>query len=90
MQLNDAKRGFSFRHDGPLDMRMNRSNSSITAYDLVNRLDEDALSRLIRTYGEDPRHRKIARSIHQWRTTFGPISSTMQLAQIIQIGVGSR
>ncbi|CAF1155851.1 unnamed protein product [Rotaria sordida] len=88
MQLNDPKRGFSFRHEGPLDMRMNSKLKSITAYDLVNKLDEATLSRLIRLYGEDQRHRKIARCIYQWRSTFGPISTTIQLASIIKIGLG--
>ncbi|CAF2643754.1 unnamed protein product [Rotaria sp. Silwood2] len=88
MQLNDSKRGFSFRHEGPLDMRMNTKSKSITAYDLVNKLDEATLSRIIRLYGEDQRHRKIARCIYQWRSTFGPISTTTQLANIIKIGLG--
>jgi 16S rRNA (cytosine1402-N4)-methyltransferase len=90
MQLNDPKRGFSFRHEGPLDMRMNNKIKSITAYDVINKLDEMALSRIIRLYGEDQRHRKIARCIHQWRSTFGPISTTTQLANIIKIGLGGR
>lgn len=88
MQLDDPTRGFSFRHDGPLDMRMNTKTKCVTASDLVNRLDEASLSRIIRLYGEDQRHRKIARAIHQWRTTFGPISRTTELAQIIRLGLG--
>ncbi|UJR13922.1 hypothetical protein I4U23_000927 [Adineta vaga] len=88
MQLDDPKRGFSFRHDGPLDMRMNTKSQSVTAYDLVNRVDEMTLSRIIRLYGEDRRHRKIARCIHQWRSTFGPITTTTQLANVIQVGLG--
>ncbi|CAF1066128.1 unnamed protein product [Rotaria sp. Silwood1] len=88
MQLNDSKRGFSFRHEGPLDMRMNNKSKSISAYDLVNKLDEPTLSRIIRLYGEDQRHRKIARCIYQWRSTFGPITTTTQLANIIKIGLG--
>ena len=90
MQLNDSARGFSFRHEGPLDMRMNTKDKSITAFDLVNKLDEAALSRIIRLYGEDQRHRKIARCIHQWRSTFGSISTTTQLANVIKIGLGGR
>ncbi|CAF1001896.1 unnamed protein product [Adineta steineri] len=88
MQLNDPQRGFSFRHDGPLDMRMNLKSKSVTAYDLVNKLDETALSRIIRLYGEDKRHRKIARCIYQWRSTFGPILTTTQLANVIKVGLG--
>jgi len=90
MQLNDPKRGFSFRYEGPLDMRMNTKTQSITAYDLINKLDEATLSRIIRLYGEDQRHRKIARCIHQWRNTFGSISTTTQLANIIKIGLGGK
>jgi 16S rRNA (cytosine1402-N4)-methyltransferase len=90
MQLNDSKRGFSFRHDGPLDMRMNVKLKSVTAYDLINKSDEVTLSRIIRLYGEDQRHRKIARCIHQWRNTFGPISTTTQLANIIKVSLGGR
>ncbi|CAF0911575.1 unnamed protein product [Adineta ricciae] len=90
MQLDTAKRGFSFRHDGPLDMRMNTSTQSVTAYDLVNRVDEATLSRIIRLYGEDRRHRKIARCIFQWRSTFGPITTTTQLANVIQVGLGGK
>jgi len=90
MQLNDPKRGFSFRHEGPLDMRMDIKSISVTAYDLVNKLDETTLSRIIRLYGEDKRYRKIARCIHQWRSTFGSISTTTQLANIIKIGLGGK
>jgi 16S rRNA (cytosine1402-N4)-methyltransferase len=90
MQLNDPKRGFSFRNEGPLDMRMDIKSKSVTAYDLVNKLDETTLSRIIRLYGEDKRYRKIARCIYQWRSTFGPISTTTQLANIIQIGLSGR
>ena len=90
MQLNDPTRGFSFRHDGPLDMRMNVKSKSVIAYDLVNKLDEATLSKIIRLYGEDQRHRKIARCIHQWRSTFGPIPTTTQLANIIKLGLGGR
>lgn len=90
MQLDDPKRGFSFRYEGPLDMRMNAKSKTITAHDLVNRLDEASLSRIIRLYGEDPRHRKIARCIHHWRSTFGPITTTTQLGQIIKLGLGGR
>ncbi len=71
-------------------MRMNTKTKSITAYDLINKLDEATLSRIIRLYGEDQRHRKIARCIHQWRSTFGPIATTTQLANVIKVGLGGR
>lgn len=90
MQLDDPKRGFSYRHEGPLDMRMNPNENCLKASDLINGLDESSLSRLIRLYGEDDRHRKIARTIYQWRTTFGSINDSKQLADVIQLGLGSK
>src|SRR5688572_15211123 len=56
MQLDDAARGFSFRFEGPLDMRMGAEGSS--AADLVNTLDEYELFRIIRDYGEEPMARR--------------------------------
>ncbi|NBR11171.1 MAG: 16S rRNA (cytosine(1402)-N(4))-methyltransferase, partial [Alphaproteobacteria bacterium] len=61
MQLDDAARGFSFRADGPLDMRMEQEGPS--AADLVNTMDETALADLIYTYGEERRSRAVARAI---------------------------
>ena len=58
MQLDDAARGFSFRFEGPLDMRM--GDEARSAADLVNTLDEYELTRIIRTYGEEPMARRIA------------------------------
>jgi 16S rRNA (cytosine1402-N4)-methyltransferase len=81
MQLDDAARGFSFRFDAPLDMRMGSEGKS--AADLVNTLDEFELSRLLRDYGEEPMARRIARAIVHARVT-GPIETTTQLAGIIK------
>ena len=66
VQLDDARRGFSFREDGPLDMRMDRSTGP-TAADLVNRLPEDELANLIYRYGEERASRRIARAIAEAR-----------------------
>ncbi len=77
-QLEDAARGFSFLKPGPLDMRMDPSLPH-TAADLVNTLDEDELTRLIRTYGEEPHARRIARAIVRAR----PIYTTTELANLI-------
>ena len=61
MQLDDASRGFSFRYDAPLDMRM--GPESKTAADLVNTLDEHELATILRDYGEEPMARRIAKAI---------------------------
>jgi 16S rRNA (cytosine1402-N4)-methyltransferase len=78
MQLDDASRGFSFRFDAPLDMRM--GPESTRASDLVNRLDEAALAKILRQYGEEPRARRIARAIVEAR----PIETTTQLANLVR------
>jgi 16S rRNA (cytosine1402-N4)-methyltransferase len=78
MQLDDAARGFSFRHDAPLDMRM--GPDSRTAAELVNSLDEGELADILREYGEEPQARRIARAIVAAR----PIATTTQLAEVIR------
>jgi 16S rRNA (cytosine1402-N4)-methyltransferase len=80
-QLNDAKRGFAFRADGPLDMRMGRDGP--TAADLVNRLAEPALAALLFELGEERRARAIARAIVAARRE-APIMTTGALAAIIR------
>lgn len=80
-QLDDAARGFSFRGDGPLDMRMTRSGP--TAADIVNTLDEKALAMLIRELGEERHARRVARAIVAARG-MAPIDSTVRLAQIVR------
>jgi len=65
-QLLDGQRGFSFQLEGPLDMRMDRS-SYISAYDLVNNLNEDEISSLLWSFGEERWHNRIARSLVQER-----------------------
>lgn len=81
MQFDDPERGFSFRFDGPLDMRM--SSEGETAADLVARLDERELAAIIRDYGEEPMAKRIARAIALAREE-GPIRSTAQLADVIR------
>jgi len=81
MQLDDASRGFSFRFDGPLDMRMGSEGTS--AADLVNDLDEYELFRIIRDWGEEPMARRIARAIVDARAE-GRIETTARLAEIIR------
>jgi 16S rRNA (cytosine1402-N4)-methyltransferase len=80
MQFDQAERGFSFRFDGPLDMRMARAGRS--AADLVNELEETDLANLIYLYGEERASRRIARAICFARQT-APILSTVRLAEIV-------
>ncbi|MDE5593064.1 MAG: 16S rRNA (cytosine(1402)-N(4))-methyltransferase RsmH, partial [Clostridiales bacterium] len=61
-QLDDASRGFSYMHDGALDMRMDKSQD-FSAYDVVNGYDEGALADIIRRYGEESFARRIAGAI---------------------------
>jgi 16S rRNA (cytosine1402-N4)-methyltransferase len=78
-QLGSAKRGFSLMQDGPLDMRMDRSQP-VTAADLVNELPEKALADLIYELGEERRSRRISRAIVRAR----PILTTGRLAQVVE------
>ena len=79
-QLDDAERGFSYRADAPLDMRM--SQSGPTAADLVNNLDREELTRVLRDYGEEPYAWQIAGKILQRRET-SPIRTTLELADTV-------
>ncbi len=81
MQLDDASRGFSFRFDAPLDMRMGQESQS--AADLVNSLEEAALVVILKEYGEEPMAKRIARAIVAARAE-APIETTGQLAAVIR------
>jgi 16S rRNA (cytosine1402-N4)-methyltransferase len=85
MQIDTAERGFSFRNDGPLDMRMEASGTS--AADLVNDTDEAPLADIIYLYGEERRARRIARAIVEARRA-APITRTRQLADIVRRAYG--
>jgi 16S rRNA (cytosine1402-N4)-methyltransferase len=85
IQLEVSERGFSFQHDGPLDMRFSPIQE-LTAADIVNNLPEDKLSQIIKTYGEEHHSKRIARCIIKNR----PISSTLQLAGVVEKAIGSR
>ena len=80
MQLDEAERGFSFRLDGPLDMRMERSGKS--AADLVNAADEEHLADILFHYGEERMARRIARAILSDRKS-APFTSTKALADLV-------
>ena len=81
MQIDDPGRGFSFRTDGPLDMRMEKDGMS--ADDAVNRLAEKELADIIYQYGEERASRKIARAIVELRE-LSPITRTSQLANVVR------
>jgi len=83
MQLDEAERGFSFIHDGPLDMRMD-PDSGPSAEVLVNTLKHGELARIIRVYGEDPLAGKIASAILRAREEKA-ITRTLQLAEIVRL-----
>ncbi len=80
-QMDDPQRGFSFRLEGPLDMRMDQ-NGFMSAYDLVNTLTEEELAKIIFTFGEERFSRRIARMIVQYRAT-KPVETTHELEEII-------
>ena len=80
MQIDEAERGFSFRFDGPLDMRMEASGQS--AADLVNEADEGVLANIIYHYGEERRSRAVARAIVEARRK-APLTTTKQLADLV-------
>jgi len=88
MQLDDADRGFSFMHDGPLDMRMD-TTQRVTAAELVNGLSEHALADIIFRLGEEPASRRIAAAIVRERT-IERITTTGQLAAIVSKAKGGR
>lgn len=81
-QLDQKERGFSYRFEGPLDMRMDQSQGT-TAADLLADIDERELSRIFSVYGEEHNARRIARALLQYRDETGPIRDTMQLAELI-------
>jgi 16S rRNA (cytosine1402-N4)-methyltransferase len=81
-QFDEPARGFSFREDGPLDMRMSLSGES--AADLVNSADERTLSQIIARFGEEKNARRIAKAIIAAR----PVTGTAQLAEIVSEAQG--
>jgi 16S rRNA (cytosine1402-N4)-methyltransferase len=84
LQLDQAHRGFSFRSDGPLDMRMD-TRTGETAEQVVNQEDENELADLIYEFGEERRSRRIARAIVRAR----PITTTAELARVVSAAAPS-
>jgi 16S rRNA (cytosine1402-N4)-methyltransferase len=84
-QLDDARRGFTFRDDAPLDMRFDR-RQTFSALDVVNGYDHETLSGVIHRYGEERAARSIARNIVSLR----PVTTTRLLASAVEGAVGAR
>jgi len=88
MQLDQGERGFSFREDGPLDMRMDQTKG-ITAEEIVNTYSQEDLGRIFRDYGEEKQWRKAAKAIVEARK-LQPIKTTLQLAKLLEPVLFSR
>src|SRR5207245_10823201 len=87
MQLDRADRGFSYQHDAPLDMRMDRTRP-LTAADVLNTYSERDLTRIIRQYGEERWASRIAKFIVSARRR-RPLSTTRELVDLIRNAVPS-
>ena len=85
-QLDNAKRGFSYRFCAKLDMRMDKS-LKLSAYDVVNTFSEKEIADIIYKYGEEPKSRKIARNIVEYRKN-KKIETTTELAEIVIKSIG--
>ena len=85
MQIENPKRGFSFRYDGPLDMRMDEKGER--AIDIIKKYDEDSLATIIYKFGEEKKARKIAKAIVKKREETS-LTNTLQLAEVIRSAVG--
>ncbi|HQL24457.1 MAG TPA: 16S rRNA (cytosine(1402)-N(4))-methyltransferase RsmH, partial [candidate division Zixibacteria bacterium] len=83
LQLDDPRRGFTFRHDGPLDMRFDPESGGPTAADLVNSLGEKELVDLLHGYGEERRAKRVAQAIVRERR-MRMVQTTSQLAGLVE------
>jgi|TARA_B110000196_G_scaffold218481_1_gene187719 16S rRNA (cytosine1402-N4)-methyltransferase len=82
-QVDEARRGFSFRYDAVLDMRMDQTKG-ITAAEIINTYEEKDLIHALKTYGEEKFAKKIVKAIIEHRETRGPIKMTLELAELIK------
>lgn len=87
-QVDDPERGFSFLHEGPLDMRMDQS-ASLTAAQWLNEESEQEMGRVLKAWGEEPSARRIAQAIVRRRAEL-PFSSTAELAGLVESVKGGR
>ncbi|MFH0738890.1 MAG: 16S rRNA (cytosine(1402)-N(4))-methyltransferase RsmH [Candidatus Omnitrophota bacterium] len=87
-QLEDRSRGFSFQYEGPLDMRLDK-NSHISAYDLINNLNEEEISDMLWSFGQERWHNRIAHLLVKERQRC-PIATTLQLSKIVTMAIPQR
>ena len=87
MQLDEAERGFSFRHDGPLDMRMEQEG--VSAADVINHADQATLTRIFGLLGEERQAPRISGAIVKARAQ-APITQTGELARLIESTIGKK
>lgn len=88
LQFDMPERGFSFRHDAPLDMRMDATGDEETVAELLERLPEEEIARIIYEYGEERKSRRIARWIVERRERGEPLKTTGELAALVARAVG--
>lgn len=90
LQFDDPKRGFSFRFDAPLDMRMDAASDYETAAEMLERLSEEEIADVIYKYGEERMSRRIARRI-VWKREIGePVRTTRELAETVEKAIGRK
>jgi 16S rRNA (cytosine1402-N4)-methyltransferase len=87
LQFDSETRGFSFRFDAPLDMRMDAEGDDETAAELLERLTQDEIANIIYEYGEERFSRRIARRIVERRESGNPVRTTKELAEIVERSV---
>jgi len=90
LQFDSPTRGFSFRFDAPLDMRMNPAPDEESAADLLLRLPEEEIAAIIFNYGEERNSRRIAKWIVESREQGKPITTTKELADLVARAAGKR
>lgn len=88
LQLDSPERGFSFRFEAPLDMRLDGTGAGETAADLLRDLSEEEIARIIFEFGEERRSRRIARRIVERREAGQPLETTSELADLVAKAVG--
>lgn len=89
LQFDSPERGFSFRFDAPLDMRMDPAHGA-TAADLLQQLPETEIARIIFEFGEERHSRRIARRIVERREQGQPVTTTAELAELVRRAIGGR
>lgn len=87
LQFDSETRGFSFRFDAPLDMRMDATSESPTAAEMLEELDEEEIANVIYQYGEERFSRRIARRIIERRKTGNPVATTFELVELVERSV---